>query len=115
MLADTTTNGILWSLTDHLGTVRDIIGNTTTHLICDAFGSLTSGTNPLLFGFTGKAFDTDTNLQNNINRWYDALIGRWLSTDPIGFEGKEVFDYFDNGNLLRKKRGFSGLSYHNPV
>ena len=90
LLADTTTDGILWSLTDHLGTVRDILGTASTHLIYDAFGNLISGTNPLLFGYTGKAFDADTALQNNINRWYDVAIGRWLSTDPIGFEGNDT-------------------------
>ena len=90
LLADTTTDGILWSLTDHLGTIRDIIGTTNTHLIYDAFGNLISGTNPILFGYTGKAFDTSTQLQNNINRWYDASIGRWLSTDPIGFYGNDT-------------------------
>ena len=98
LLADTTSDGVLWSLTDHLGTVRDILGDNTTHLIYDAFGNLTSGTNPLLFGFTGKAFDTDTDLQNNINRWYDATVGRWLSTDPIGFEGNDtnLYRYVEN-------------------
>ena len=29
-------------------------------------------------------------LQNNINRWYDATVGRWLSADPIGFEGNDT-------------------------
>jgi len=98
LLADTTTDGVLWSLTDHLGTVRDILGTASTHLIYDAFGNLISGTNPLLFGFTGKAFDVSTNLQNNINRWYDAAIGRWLSTDPIGFEGSDMnlYRYINN-------------------
>ncbi|MDO4584594.1 MAG: hypothetical protein Q4D62_10885, partial [Planctomycetia bacterium] len=70
LLADSTTDGVLWSLTDHLGTVRDILSTTeTTHLIYDAFGNLTSGTNPILFGYTGKPFDPTTQLQNNINRW----------------------------------------------
>jgi len=98
LLADTTTDNVSWSLTDHLGTIRDILGDNTTHLIYDAFGNLTSGTNPLLFGFTGKAFDTDTDLQNNINRWYDATVGRWLSTDPIGFEGNDtnLYRYVEN-------------------
>ena len=102
LIADTTTSGILWALTDHLGTIRDVLdGNSSTHLIYDAFGNLTSGTNPLLFGYTGKAFDTATNLQNNINRWYDATIGRWLSVDPIGFEGNDT-------NLYR-------YVYNNPI
>jgi len=93
----------LWSLTDHLGTIRDIIGSENTHLIYDAFGNLISGTNPLLFGYTGKAFDTDTQLQNNINRWYDATIGRWLSTDPIGFEGNDtnLYRYVSNSSLIK--------------
>ena len=98
LLADTTADGILWSLTDHLGTIRDILGDTSTHLTYDAFGNLTSGTNPLLFGYTGKAFDTDTNLQNNINRWYDAAVGCWLSTDLIGFFGNDTNLYRYVGN-----------------
>ena len=101
LLADTTPNGVSWSLTDHLGTIRDILAATeTTHLIYDAFGNLTSGTNSLLFGYTGKAFDADTALQNNINRWYDATIGRWLSVDPIGFEGNDtnLYRYVGNKN-----------------
>jgi len=103
LLADTTSTDVLWSLTDHLGTIRDVLGATTTHLIYDAFGNLTSGTNPLLFGYTGKAFDSATNLQNNINRWCDAAVGRWLSTDPIGFEG-------DDTNLYRYSLN-NGLAY----
>ena len=87
LLADTTSTEVLWSLTDHLGTIRDILGVTATHLIYDAFGNLTTGTNPILFGYTGKPFDPATNLQNNINRWYDATTGRWLAEDPISFSG----------------------------
>ena len=102
LLADTTTSGILWALTDHLGTIRDVLdGNSSTHLIYDAFGNIVSGTNPLLFGYTGKAFDPATKLQNNINRWYDATIGRWLSTDPIGFEGNDtnLYRYVLNNSI----------------
>ena len=47
-----------------------------------------------LFVFTGRPFDSDTQLQNNLNRWYDARVGRWLSEDPIGFSGGD-------GNLYR--------------
>ncbi|MBR0191320.1 MAG: hypothetical protein IJQ31_04555 [Thermoguttaceae bacterium] len=98
LLADTTSTGISWALADHLGTIRDIIGSEAAHLIYDAFGNLTSGTNPLLFGFTGKPFDIDTHLQNNINRWYDADVGRWLSNDPIGFDGNDtnLYRYIQN-------------------
>jgi len=112
LLADTTTSGILWALTDHLGTIRDVLdGNSSTHLTYDAFGNLISGTNPLLFGFTGKAFDTDTNLQNNINRWYDALIGRWLSVDPIGFNGNDTNLYRYVKNTILKLLDIFGLDF----
>ena len=110
LLADTTASGILWALTDHLGTIRDVLdGNSSTHLIYDAFGNLTSGTNPLLFGYTGKPFDNATNLQNNINRWYDATIGRWLSTDPIGFEGNDTNLYRYVGNSPLTHIDITGL------
>ena len=109
LLADVTANNVLWSLTDHLGTIRDIIGNSTTHLIYDAFGNLTSGTNPLLFAYTGKAFDTSTSLQNNINRWYDATVGRWLSIDPIGFYGGDTNLYRYVSNSILTQRDMWGL------
>jgi RHS repeat-associated protein len=37
------------------------------------------------FGFTGRFLDDETGLQNNLNRWYDASTGQWISEDPIGF------------------------------
>ena len=61
------------------------IGN---HLAYDAFGNVTSETNAAvdhLFGYTGRAFDETTGLQNNLHRWYDASVGRWMSEDPAGF------------------------------
>ena len=123
LLADTTPSAVLWSLTDHLGTIRHIIQSTESgvitqaHIIYDAYGNVISCknsegqtvNNPLLFSYTGKAFDTDTALQNNINRWYDASIGRWLSTDPIGFEGNDtnLYRYVSNTpNLSLDYNGF---------
>jgi len=96
---------VQWTLTDHLNTVRDIakynsgsdMTTVVNHLIYDAFGRVTSETNPAvdsLFLFTARPFDADTGLQNNLSRWYDAHVGRWLSEDPIGFAGGD-------GNLYR--------------
>ena len=121
----------LWTLTDHLGTIRDVVKNTPSglvvpaHIIYDAYGNVLSckdanGTdvsNPVIFGFTGKYFDADTQLQNNVNRWYDSITGRWLSTDPIGFEGNDTnlyryvgnrsVSYFDNLALASFPGGVS--------
>jgi RHS repeat-associated protein len=107
---------VRWTLTDHLNTVRDLAvynsGQTSvvTHRVFDAFGRKTSEIDPAtgdpatilsLFGFTGKPFDEDTNLQNNINRWYEASTGKWLSEDPIQFKGDiNFYEYVDNSPLV---------------
>jgi RHS repeat-associated protein len=46
-----------------------------------------------------RFFDKTTGLQNNLNRWYDASVGRWLSEDPIGFTAGDVnlYRYVGNG------------------
>jgi len=84
---------VVWALGDNLGTVRDLAtsqGGTTTianHRVYDSFGNLQSQTNAAvdcLFGFTGRAFDEATGLQDNWHRKYDATTGGWLSKDPIG-------------------------------
>ncbi len=83
-------------------------GDTTTvanHIVYDAFGNVTSETNPAiesLFLFTARPLDADTALQNNLNRWYDPRVGRWLSADPIGFGAGDpnLYRYVGNGPLL---------------
>jgi|GEM_PF-2561716 len=82
-----------------------------SHSIYDAFGRVTSESNPTidsLFFFTGRPFDSDTQLQNNLNRWYDAGVGRWLSEDPIGFNGgsPNLYGYVTNApNYLTDPSG----------
>jgi RHS repeat-associated protein len=109
----TTPGDVFWPLTDNLNTVRDLAtydSNTDTttianHRVYDAFGNLRSQTNAAvdcLFGYTGRQFDEDISLQNNLNRWYDASVGRWVSNDPIGYEGGiNLFAYVNNSNCKR--------------
>jgi RHS repeat-associated protein len=99
-----------WTLGDHLNTIRDIIksdGTVVSHVEYNSFGKIISETknnNTLSFGCTGKLFDQTSDLQWNINRWYDSNAGRWMSEDPIGFEGCDdnLYRYVTNtvSNLL---------------
>jgi RHS repeat-associated protein len=92
-----TPGDVLWPLADHLNTVRDLATydaqtDATTianHRTFAAYGALTAETNAAvdcLFAFTGRLYDADTALQNNLNRWYDSAVGRWLSEDPILYD-----------------------------
>jgi len=112
--ADLQTPGdVLWPLIDHLNTARDLasydspndLTTIANHRVYNAFGKLTSETNPavdLLFSFTGRLFDSDTNLQNNLNRWYDSAVGGWLSEDPIGYKGGiNLYEYVYNSPTIR--------------
>ena len=104
-----TASKVLWTTGDHLGSVRDILrynGSATSvanHLTYNAFGILVSkssvtAVDNTMFAFTGKWTDAVSALQWNLNRWYDALVGKWISEDPIGFDGKDVNLYRYVGN-----------------
>jgi RHS repeat-associated protein len=93
-----------WTLGDHLNTIRDIVksdGNVAAHLEYNSFGKLISETknnDSIFFAYTGKLTDKISDLQWNINRWYDSNVGKWVSEDPIGFEGGDLnlYSYVDN-------------------
>jgi RHS repeat-associated protein len=95
---------VLWGITDKQGSVADVVdsnGDLRIHRRFDSFGNIvnethynTSGSTVTsgqagyvdeAFVYTGRLFDGYTDLQNNLNRWYDPRIGRWMSEDPIGF------------------------------
>ena len=87
------TDDLLWALTDHLNSVRDlatydaILDETTieNHRVFNAFGKLTSETNSsvvCVFGYTGRLFDEATQIQNNLNRWYDPIVCSWIRHCP---------------------------------
>ena len=109
---------VYWPLTDHLGSVRDVIdsdGNVRKHKVYNSFGEVTEETNydasgaeidashsdavDLIIGYTGRPLDAWTGLQNNLNRWYDAVTVTWVSQDPIGFAAGDsnLYRYVGNG------------------
>jgi RHS repeat-associated protein len=91
---------VLWLLTDHLGTPRDLASyddstdevTIENHRVFNSFGQLISETNAsftTLVAFTGVFFDASTSLNYHRARWLDLPTGRWMSEDPIGFGGMD--------------------------
>ena len=109
---------VLWPLTDHLGTPRDLAeydsstDETTiaNHRVFDSFGVIVSETNSsvtTIVGFTGRPFDDSTGLNNHWHRWFEFRV--WLNEDPIGFAGhsSNLYGYVNNSpNAYIDSTGF---------
>jgi RHS repeat-associated protein len=84
-------------LTDHLGTLKMVteaaMGQTALQRSYDEFGVVLSEIGPeagndfVPFGFAGGLYDPASGLVRFGARDYDPSVGRWLSKDPILFEG----------------------------
>jgi RHS repeat-associated protein len=117
-----------------LGSIRNIVdssGEMRLHRQFDAFGNIVAeirynetGT-PLAPGsfehetleiaFSGRPYDSATGLQNNLNRWYDPRLGRWMSEDPIGYAGGDANLYRYVGNRPTDWRDPLGLVVNGPA
>ncbi len=75
----------LWSVTS-LSNPSGALASTYTY---DSFGKLTASAGSLSnpFRYAGREFDTETNLYFYRARYYDPATGRFLSEDPIQFDG----------------------------
>ncbi|MBX7149744.1 hypothetical protein K1X76_11785, partial [bacterium] len=80
-------------ISDHLGSPRLVInssdGSIFQQITYDAFGNILQDTNPEFqpFGFAGGIYDQNTKVIRFGARDYDAETGRWISKDPIIFNG----------------------------
>jgi RHS repeat-associated protein len=97
VLAEEKASGqVLWALSDHQGTVRDVVNNAGTvvnHITYDSFERVTRETNPNVdfrFGYTGRELDSETGLYYYRARYYDPSTGRFISADPIGFDAGDA-------------------------
>jgi RHS repeat-associated protein len=115
VLADEVTDGtpgemgdIYWPLADNLGSNRDVVRRDAVfgteaveHLRFDAFGKIELDTNA---GYTqrqtyaGLEYDADVGLYYALHRWYDSVMHRFISEDPIGFNGgtENVHEFVNN-------------------
>jgi RHS repeat-associated protein len=91
-------------IADQLGSPRLVVdvasGQVVQRLDYDAFGNVTSDSNPGFqpFGFGGGLYDAQTRLVHFGAREYDAGTGRWMTRDPIGFGGGDANLYAYVGN-----------------
>jgi RHS repeat-associated protein len=71
------------------------------HIDYDNFGNILSQTNAAAgdrFTFTGREFDAETGLYYYRARYYDPILGRFLSQDPLGLAAGDANFYRYVGN-----------------
>ena len=108
-----------WALTDHQGTVRQVVdesGSVVNQVSYDSFGTITNQTNPTAFfrfGYTGREHDLETGYTYYRNRY--TFNGRFISEDPIGFEAGDPNLYRYVGNSPHNFTDPSGLKSNAPV
>lgn len=90
---------------DGLGSVTSLsngAGAIANNYTYDSFGNPAASTGTILnsFRYTGREFDTATNLYYYRARYYDPNIGRFISEDPIRFKGGVNFYAYVGNNPL---------------
>ena len=88
---------------DALGSVMALTnssGNTVEVYEYDVYGRVgaTDPNHPNRFMFTGREYDKETGLYYYRARYYNPQIGRFLQTDPVGYQaGMNWYAYCGNG------------------
>jgi RHS repeat-associated protein len=108
---------------DHVGSVRMVVDSVTGEIKqamdYDEFGNVTKDTNPGYqpFGFAGGLYDQDTKLVKFGARNYDPSIGRWISKDPILFDGGDTNLYGYVGTVGKPgiETNLYSYSFQDPV
>ena len=89
---------------DHLDTPQKVIdenGDVKWSGEYTAFGKVTVNVNNVMnrFRFPGQYFDEETGLYYNVFRYYDAVLGRYLTEDPI--YNHNLYTYVSNKPINR--------------
>ncbi len=123
-VAITISGALSYLETDHLGTPR-IAANPATNaqqwkwdFFADAFGGnaatiAPSGGIDVKLRYPGQQFDSETGLHYNYFRDYEAGVGRYVESDPIGLRG-DVGTYAYAKNRTLNRRDPKGLFAIDP-
>jgi RHS repeat-associated protein len=105
VLAEETGTSVRWFLADEQGTIKDVVDNVGTaidHIAYDSFGRIVNQTSAidLRFAYTGREWDGEAGQYYYRARYYDPMIGRFISEDPLGFGGGDtnIYRYVDNSS-----------------
>ncbi len=104
ILATDTGGDVLWHLSDHLGSTRDLAdasGQILNHICYDAFGRLVSESDPrrtTRFLFNAREYDAVLGWYDLKARYFDPSTGRFTTEDPIRFAGGDANLYRYVGN-----------------
>jgi RHS repeat-associated protein len=91
---------------DKMGNITALLnaqGTTVQTYHYSAYGETTSSneTIPNPWRFSSKREDPETGLVYFGRRYYDPAIGRWITTDPLGYEaGPNLYAYVKNSPLI---------------
>lgn len=79
---------------DGLGSITSLSnasGSPVQTYTYDSFGNITqTGSISQPYAFTGREYDSETGMYFYRARYYDPKVGRFVTKDPIGFEGGDV-------------------------
>lgn len=102
---------VFYVQTDHINTPRvllDRAGRQRWSWVAEPFGSSAPVENPIGLGavklnlrMPGQYFDEESGLANNWHRSYDAGVGRYIQSDPIGLAGGINTYAYALGNPVR--------------
>ncbi|MEB0134768.1 RHS repeat-associated core domain-containing protein [Actimicrobium sp. CCC2.4] len=105
-LHDKSTDSQVYAIhTDHLGTpqlVTDAQQHPVWQASYSAFGKAKVSTEKIMLNLRlpGQHFDVETDKHYNLHRDYDPLVGRYLTSDPIGLKGGFNTYSYVGGNPL---------------
>jgi RHS repeat-associated protein len=109
-----------WFLTDHQGSIRQIVDETgavINQIEYDSYGNIISQSNPNVtfrFGYTGREWDGETGQYYYRARYLDPFVGQFISQDPIGFNAGDTNLYRYVGNSPTNFTDPTGLISDDP-